>query len=858
MKQELSKVFSASALAAGIGLALSYSPAIMAQQGADIEEVVVTGSRRAPRTALDSAAPVDVFSANDFQDQGTADLNNLLRNLVPSYNVDTQEINDSNSIVRPSTLRGLPADDTLVLVNGKRRHRSAAIQFGRSGTHFPDISQIPPVALQQVEVLRDGAAAQYGSDAIAGVVNFILKQNDSGITLEGKGGQYTDGNDGDLGYLAGNIGMPLGDSGFLSVSFDSQSQAKTDRAIQRGDALALIAAGNSFVRQDPFVMERGLADTDILNTFYNAGIELNADQEIYSFGSYSEKETDLGFFYRNPENRGGIFTTTAPEGTPLAGQRIQLFIDETADGSGNCPQIPTGVDPDTGVTSSIAAYEAGLADPDCFTFLERFPGGYTPDFGASVVDFSNAAGVRGMLGETSYDLSVNGGFSEITYRINNTTNASMGSDSPSYFEPGIYTTIENNFNADFSTPFAVDGFYSPLNVAYGLEWRREIFKVTSQDENSFSIGPYSDQGTNVGSDGFQGFGPAQHGSWNRKNWAFYVDLEADVTERLLLGAAIRYEDFYNTFGDTTTGKVTARYRLTDNVNLRATYGTGFRAPSPGQANISNISTGVEDGIPQAEGQIPPTNPIAQLFGGKALTPEESTNLSVGMTARLGDLDLSVDYYNIELTDRILNSGDFPITPEVAAQIEASGIRGAGNIVEFTYYTNDMDTTNEGVEVVAAWDYNWGDLGTTQFQGSWAWKNQELDFFTPGLLNRSAQLDLTDGIPENRGNFRAYHLLNDWRFTLSANYYDEYLVVPSNDDPTRDYFASAEIIWNGEVARSFGDNYTAVLGVDNMFNTYPEEVRPQDVTSGTSNRYLSSAAFSGNGAFWYLRFRAEFE
>ena len=379
----------------------------------EIEEVVITGSRRAPRTALDSAAPIDVFSTTDFQDQGTSDMNNLLRNLVPTYNVDTQEINDSNSIVRPSTLRGLPADDTLIMINGKRHHRSAAVQFGRQGTHFPDISQIPPIALKQVEVLRDGAAAQYGSDAIAGVINFILKENNSGISFEAKGGQYTDYSDGQLGYVAGNIGLPLGDSGFFSLSFDSQSQDKTDRSVQRGDAQALIDAGNTFVRTDPNVMERGLADTDIKNLFYNLGIDLGNDQEIYSFGSFSEKNTDLGFFFRSPENRGGIFTSGGN----------QLFIDETPDGSGNCPVIPRGIDPITGVTSSIAAYQAGIADPDCFTFLEWSPGGYTPDFGATVVDFSEAAGIRGMSGDTSYNVSLSGGFSEIVYRLTNTVNA---------------------------------------------------------------------------------------------------------------------------------------------------------------------------------------------------------------------------------------------------------------------------------------------------------------------------------------------------------------------------------------------------------------------------------------------------
>ena len=557
----------------------------------------------------------------------------------------------------------------------------------------------------------------------------------------------------------------------------------------------------------------------------------------------------MGFFLRNPESRSRIFTSGAN----------QLFIDETPDRSGDCPIIPRGIDPVTGITSSVAARNAGLADPDCFTFLERHPGGYTPDFGATIKDFSEVAGIKGMLGNTSYDVSLGGGFSEITYRISNTTNASMGSSSPSKFEPGLYTTIENNFNVDLATPFDVDGFYSPLNVAYGVEWRREIFKVTSKDENSFLIGPYSDQGTNVGSDGFQGFGAPQHGTWDRKNWAFYVDLEADVTERLLLGAALRYEDFYNTFGDTTTGKITALFRLTDNVNLRGTFGTGFRAPSPGQANISNISTGInaDTNEPQAEGQIPPTNPIAQQFGGLPLVPEDSKNLSVGFTAQIGDVDLSVDYYNIEITDRILNSGDFAITPELAADLEASGISGAGSIVEFTYYTNAMDTTNSGIEIVASYDYNWGDLGSTSFQASWAWQEQEIDFVPDGLLSRANLNGLTDSLPENRGNFRVNHRLDNWRFTLSANYYDEYHIIPSNSTPSRDYDGDAELIFNGEIAYTYDDTYDIILGADNFANTYPGKVRAIDTSSGTSNVYRNDAAFSGNGAFWYLRVTANF-
>ncbi len=842
---KISNLLTMSSVAALLGsVAATTAPVAMAQgQGADIEEVVVTGSRRAPRTALDSAAPVDVFSASDFQDQGTADLNDLLRNLVPTFNVDVQDINDSNSLVRPATLRGLPADDTLVLVGGKRRHRSAAVQFGRQGTHFPDIAQIPPIALRQVEVLRDGAAAQYGSDAIAGVINFIPKENRDGLSVEYKTGYLTETNDGELNYLAANVGLPLGESGFASLSMDMTDNKKSDRSIQRGDALSIYNAGNKAIRFN--VQEQGLPDTEIVNLFANVGIDLGGDQTLYSFSGYSEKEVELGFFFRNPENRSGVFTSGSN----------QLFFDTTPGSGTTCPTIKRGVT--NGVTSSVAARAAGLADDQCFTFLEWFPGGYTPVFGGSNTDASNVVGLKGELNDgTTYDVSIGNGFSEMTYHIANTTNPSMGPQSPTSFEPGIYTTIENNFNIDMSKPFDV-GMYSPLNVAYGFEWRREIFKVNSNDQDSYRAGPYAALGAGVGSDGFQGFGPDQQGVWDRKNWSIYADLEVDATAKLLLGAAIRYEDFYNTFGDTTNGKLTARYALTDTTNIRSTISTGFRAPSPGQANISNISTGVVDSIPVTQGQIPPTNPISQRFGGQELTPEKSKNFSIGVATEIGGLDLTVDYYRIELKDRILNSATFDITPAIALELEASGISGARSIVSFNYYTNDMSTTNEGVEVVGSWAMDWDSLGRTEFAASWAWTKQVLDSFTPGLLTRANVADLEDGIPANRGNFRANHTLGDFRFTLQANYYDEYFVVPSNAVPARDYWVGDKTIFGGEIAYTFRDNYTFVIGADNLLNTMPEKVRPVDINSGTSNKYVTSGAFSPNGRFLYARVKADF-
>tara|TARA_R110002167_G_scaffold45647_1_gene137014 strand:- start:1826 stop:4360 length:2535 start_codon:yes stop_codon:yes gene_type:complete len=843
---KISNLLTMSSVAALLGAAATAPVAFAQAQGADIEEVVVTGSRRAPRTALDSAAPVDVFSATDFQDQGTADLNDLLRNLVPTFNVDVQDINDSNSLVRPATLRGLPADNTLVMVNGKRRHRSAAVQFGRQGTHFADISQIPPIALRQVEVLRDGASAQYGSDAIAGVINFILKENSEGISVEYKTGYLDETNDGELNYVAANAGFALGETGFLSLSMDMTDNKMSDRSIQRGDAQQIIDRGNTAVKVN--AQTQGLPDTEILNLFANLGIDLGGENSFYSQAGYSEKEVELGFFFRNPENRGGVFTQGSN----------QLFFDLTPGSGTTCPTIPRGANAEFG-TSSIAARNAGLADPECFTFLERHPGGYTPVFGGKNTDISNVVGFKGetgLFGDTTYDVSIGNGFSEMTYLISNTSNPSMGPDSPSSFEPGIYTTIENNFNLDLSTPVDV-GLYSPLNVAYGFEWRREVFKVNSNDQDSYRAGPYANLGSGVGSDGFQGFGPDQQGVWDRKNYAFYADLEVDVTERLLLGGALRFEDFYNTFGTTTNGKLTARYALTDTTNIRSTVSTGFRAPSPGQANISNISTGVVDSIPVTQGQIPPTNPISQRFGGQELTPEKATNFSIGITSEIGGLDLTLDYYNIQIDDRILNSATFDITPAIAAELEASGISGARSIVSFNYYTNDMSTTNEGVEIVGSWSMDWNDYGRTDFAASWAWTKQTLDSFTPGLLTRANVADLEKGIPANRGNFRANHTVGDFRFTLQANYYDEYFSVPSNADATRDYWVGDKTILGGEVAYTFRDNYTFVVGADNLLNEMPEKVRPVDFGNTTSNKYVTNGAFSPNGRFLYARVRAEF-
>ena len=638
------------ALALSIALATLVAPGFAPVAfGADdfIEEVVVTGSRRAPRSAVDSAVPIDVFSGTELQNQGTSDMDDLLRTLIPSYNVARQAIADAATIIRPANLRGLPPDDTLILVNNKRRHRAAVIaELGGSlaaGSQGPDVSVIPSIALKRVEVLRDGASAQYGSDAIAGVLNFILKDASEGVTIEIKTGEFYEG-DGELFQVAANVGLPLTDAGFLNLSVEYKTQDATSRSQFRADSDELRAAGNLDVLPVPQIWG-GPEIEDDWKFFYNAAFEIDDNLEVYSFGNYAERKVDGGFFFRNPNNRGAIFTRDLPNDGP----KIRLVFDVTAtnnlpNGIGNCPGslgsatpaaplLPPDLSDPASVAADAAAIAAVAADPNCWIRNQVNPGGYTPRFGAQVYDYSVLVGLRGELDNgMRFDLSGAYGLSDAQFYLNNTNNNSLGPDNlQSEFRTGDYTQSELNFNVDVSYPLDM-GFYSPLNVAGGLEYRKETFEVTQGEEASWLAGRFAAQGGNIGSHGFAGFSPVQTGVFDRGNIALYVDLEADVTEQLLLDFAVRFEKFED-FGTTTNFKGAFAYRFTDTFVVRGSASTGFRAPTPGQNNVTKVSTRTDLGTGNLiqSGQIPPSNPIAQFLGAKELDAEEATNYRIGFS-----------------------------------------------------------------------------------------------------------------------------------------------------------------------------------------------------------------------------------
>lgn len=838
-------------------LILGLSLPVVAQdeeEGSDkeVEEVVVLGSRRAARSATDSAVPVDVIGGEDFVNQGATDLSTLLRNVVPSYNVNTQPISDAATLVRPANLRGLAPDHTLVLLNGKRRHRAAVITWlgngVADGAQGPDISQFPAIGLKQVAVLRDGAAAQYGSDAIAGVMNFTLKDASEGSSFEARYGQFYEG-DGATYAIAGNVGLPFTDDGFINLTFEYGEADDTSRSVQRNDAQAIIDAGNTAVANPAQIWGQPIINDDI-KFVYNMGLLLDDDKEFYAFGNYGNKEVDGGFFFRNPHTRGGVFSNDG--GLTLLVGDVLDAQDGVLDGSGNCPTIPIVNNvPDPTLLAQV------IADPNCFVFNELFPGGFTPRFGGEVNDFSTTVGIKGELDNGwNWDISGTFGRSHVDFVIRNTVNASLGPQTPTVFNPGSYEQLDKNFNIDVSKGYEVASFYSDLNVAAGFEWRQENFEITAGDQASFQIGPYAAQGFSSASNGFPGFSNLTAGSFSRSNIAAYLDLEADITEKLLMGVAVRFEDFQD-FGTTTNGKLTTRYAITDDFALRGAFSTGFRAPTPGQSNAFNVSTQFEDGILVNNGTIPSTNPVALVRGGKPLDAEESTNITLGAVFSVGPVDITVDYFNIEVDDRLTLSQNNMLSEQEIQDLIASGITSAANLRNFRFFTNGYDTETEGIDIVATYSTEIGN-GNTDFVLSFNHTKTDVTnvdtFIDPDtgavtpLLDEERILEQERGLPETRWSFTATHNVGDWRFLGRLSHYSG--IYDTGDN----FFVGNNAILDAEVSYYINDNYTVTLGAQNITDEFPDEF--EGAADGAGNRYGQASPAGFGGGFYYLRFRYE--
>ncbi|EAQ96850.2 TonB-dependent receptor plug domain-containing protein [Congregibacter litoralis] len=887
---------------ATLALAVSMAQSAIAQQDTLLEEVIITGTRLADRSAADSPVPVDVISGSDFRVNGSTDLQDMLRTQVPSFNVNSQPISDAATITRPPNLRGLSPDNVLVLVNGKRRHRGSIISFlggGISdGAQGVDMAAIPSLAIKQVEVLRDGASSQYGSDAIAGVLNFRLRDAAEGFEMVARTASTFEG-DGDNYMVSANLGLPLGDNGFVNITGEMRDVEGTVRSVIRDDVA--FAAANGYAPVSDFQTINtytgdvpqywGTPDvSDDIKLFINSAYEINDNMEVYAFGNYAEREVEGGFFYRNvvggannltggsTGQRGGVYA--GPTVDPLTGLSSATGVPSVLvgdlDGGSSCIDgIPLGgsggVIPDPTFLSQVSASE------NCFSFIETIPGGFVPRFGGTNEDMALAVGVRGDINVGTgldYDLSVQRGSNRTDFFIRNTINASLGPATPRDFVPGGQEQTETVYNANFV--YGIDvGFASDLSIAFGAEFREEEFDLFAGDPASFALGPLASQGFSSSSNGFGGF--PNDTSAEQDNTSFYIDLEADITDELTLQAAARHEEFSN-FDGTITYKLAGMYRVTDSFRIRGAFSTGFHAPTAGQANITNVTTQNVQGVLVDQGTLPLSSAAGQLgadfvesFGNgrPELDTEEAENYSIGVVFDIGNSTWTVDYYNIDVTDRIalganvdfldaLNfaggGSDYGSISEALTGLDADGIinrqdfLGLDDLAEFRFFSNSFDTNTEGVDVV----------GNTYFDflsGS-STVTVALNYNKTEVTDRGTVNPISDGrvealelqLPEFKGNITWSHVQGKFRTLLRANYFGDWRSTSNG------YDVGASTLIDAQVAYQFTDSLEVVLGVENLFDEFPDENPGQ---GSVGQLYPEDSPFGFNGGTWYLQGRFVF-
>jgi len=835
--------------------------ATAAKTPVELDELIVTGTRVQRRSPTESLSPIDVFRPAALEKQAAAELTDQLAVVVPSFNTQRFPIADGSAFIRPANLRNLPPDQALVLINGKRRHRSALVNlqaepFGtvNQGSQAVDYGLIPAAAISRVEVLRDGASAQYGSDAIAGVVNILLNDNAEGVRVDSQYGSTFEG-DGDKWRTSFNLGLPLTENGFLNLTAEYFESDFTSRGVPRADA----AQVGEFLGRDqvPFngLGQRwGDPNAKGIRSFANAEIALSENVSLYGFGSYADSKFDSSFFYRTPVGVPGV----APRGT--------LMVDGNGDGVADSVDqalvdsiIAQGLDPNDYLTADGSSPSGFVALNPIHT---RFPGGYTPTFAADIMDYEGVFGAKGELaGGLRWDVSLRQGEDRVYYKLINSINPSLGRLSPTSFEPGVLTQLERGANADFSYPWQNKVFASPINVAFGAEWREETYKIGVGDFASWQVGPTAAL-FGVGSDGFQGDSPDAAGEFSQYSRAVYLDLEADVVEKLSMSVAGRFED-YSTFGNTFDWKLSSRFEATDTFAVRATVNTGFRAPTPGQINTLDVTTTADaSGALIPQGTFPVNSLAAIALGAQPLQAEESFSYSTGLVYTPTDaFSITLDYYNIEVEDRIAlrNISVLPGSPEQQALIDA-GVPNAALLGQVSYFSNGFDSTVQGVDLVMIYRADFAEWGTGTFDVRHSWNEQEVDRVdtlpgtTTPILDAERVADLENQLPNHR-SVLSFDWRSPWNFSVTtrANRYGGW------EDSTFGENATFGAKWLFDLAVGFDlfdDRVHVTVGGNNIFDEYPDK-QPNSVLNFLGAQYPLSSPFGFNGGEWYAKVGFEF-
>lgn len=784
---------SATALLAGAASAQTAPQAAQEPEATQIDEVVVTGTRAPNRSRLDTLAPVDVVTAQDLQNRGTTELASALAQSVPSLTFQRPAVVDGTDSIRPATLRGLSPDQTLVLVNGTRRHASALVNVNGSvgrGSAAVDLNTIPSGALDRIEVLRDGASAQYGSDAIAGVVNLRLRQADHGggatITL----GQYyttvdtartagRDTEDGGTITASAWQGFGLGQDGYLTLSAEYLQRDATNRA-------------DLDPRVTPNAVTARFGDPEVeqWTVFANAGAPLGNGWEAYGWAGYQDRDSESAAFPRLASNVNNV--------------------------------------------------------------LAIYPQGFLPKIAINSRDLSLAGGLRGQIGGWDADVNLVYGRNALDFRTEDSLNATYGAASPTSFDSGALIYDQLVLGVDLNRQYDV-GLYEPLNVAAGLEARRETYEIQAGQPESWNRGPL---GGNLalagGAQGFVGFQPGNEVDEDRTAVGVYLDVEAPVTEQFTLAGAVRFED-YSDFGNSTTGKISARYDFTPSFALRGSVSTGFRAPSLQQQYFTSTASVIQDGVVVETGTFPATSNVATLLGAQPLDAETSTNYTVGAVFRFGDFDLTVDAYQIDIEDQIVLSELISRTaPGVGPILDPLGVQAA------RFFLNGVETTTKGVDVVGRYRLNTEDYGDLNLTVAANFNDVSVDSVptstsvlnpAPTLFGRSRILTIEDGTPDTKVSGTADWRYGRWGITARTTYYAS--VLQPGSTAASDYSTGDKIVADFEGRFQPNDRVTLALGVDNAFDEYPDAV-PASLNSNGVLGFPYYSPFGFNGRFVYAR------
>jgi len=767
------------------------APADSPQTSKELQQVVVTGTRATDRTAAESLSPIDIVSPADLTSSGYTDLASALNSVLPSLDFPRPAINDGNDALRPASLRGLSPDDVLVLVDGKRYHTSALVNYNSSvgrGAAPVDLNSIPISAIDHIEVLRDGAAAQYGSDAIAGVINIVLKHGAraGGNEISANGG-IMDAGDGANNGVDGSVGIPLGGTGdkapgWARLAWNYQNQMNTNRSENTDRATTLAGATNT----TGYPYERyGDPAEKTYQLLLNFGYQVTPSIEVYGYLNGSKRDVTSNGYYRS------------------------------YDSARNVPEI--------------------------------YPNGFLPQIVNHTNDVAFVFGVKGhTAGGWQWDVSADYGENNLVFDIQDSVNTNLyytKGYSPTYFHAGTFANKQGVFNVDISKEFDW-GLHNPVTVAFGAEYRNESYDIGAGDPDSYFFDPNTlIPGTTSpyagGSQVYPGLAPEVAGNFSRHSKAAYVDVETDLTDKWSAGVAARYED-YSDAGSTRSGKLSTRYQLTDTFALRGTVSNGFRAPSLAQQNYESVVTLIQNGALAQIGTYRTSNPTAIALGAKPLVPEKSVNYSLGgVWQPTSNFNATLDVYQIRIWDQILYSDQIPVS------IPGNQVTGA------QFFVNGATTRTRGADVITSYHLDLDSLGAINLSGSANYNQTTILHVSTPAFGRASQGLLTDATPRTKFVFAGDWLIHNFDLHANATRYGTVTRLGDDYNGDEDQIFSAR--WIFDLAASYNwRTWTFTLGADNITNQYPTKAALNNVYEDRADglQYSSLSPFGFNGRYWY--------